>query len=34
MNTLILGIRVLLFALSVFGWLTLLHKKGGYQHAI
>lgn len=27
MNTLILGIRVLLFALSVFGWLTLLHKK-------
>ena len=27
MSALILGIRVLLFALSVFGWLTLLHKK-------
>ena len=27
MNTLILGIRVLFFALSVFGWLTFLHKR-------
>lgn len=27
MNTLLLGLRVLLFALSTFGYLTVLHKK-------